>query len=103
MSGLGARRAGGLLLCAVLVLSSNVFQRAQASAWTQPKGRWQVISKLTFYRSNGGFDNQGQPVPTARFERRSLETYVEYGLARGLTIGIEPRYELVTSGFGSHR
>lgn len=76
---------------------------AAGSAWTLPRGTGQAITTLRLYRSSGGFDDLGQPVPAAHFRRTEFASYIEYGLARGLTIGMEPRYEIVASGAGSSR
>jgi hypothetical protein len=86
-----------------LACAGGVFGDAQAGAWTMPKGRGQAITTLTFYRSQGGFDDQGQPVPAARFQRTEAASYLEYGITKGLTVGAEPRYELVASGVGPLR
>jgi protein XagA len=92
-------RMDGVLLVAFLPIALFVFAGGvQASAWTMPKGRGQAITTVSFYSSRGGFDDQGQPVAGARFQRIEIATYAEYGVTNWLTVGLEPRYDQVASG-----
>ena len=60
---------------------------ATAGAWTQPKGRTQVIVKYEDMRADEGFDPDGRRVPLP-VERTDLSTgvVVEYGLTDRLTL-----------------
>ncbi|MFO1185999.1 MAG: hypothetical protein U1E87_00180 [Alphaproteobacteria bacterium] len=60
-----------------------------------------MISTLRFYRSQGGFDDRGQPLPTAHYSRTEVSKYVEYGLTPRFTVGAEPRYQKASAGVGS--
>jgi hypothetical protein len=77
--------------------------RAQAGAWVMAKGEGQAITTLSLYHSDGGFDDQGQPVPVARYRRTEIATYLEYGLTDRLTVGFKPRYQWASTGAGTLR
>lgn len=77
--------------------------QARAGAWLMPAGDGQAITTLRVYKSQGGFDDRGQPLPAARYERTELATYVEYGLTDRFTVGAEPRYQKAISGVGAFR
>jgi hypothetical protein len=87
----------------VIGLALLVAPRAQAGAWVMGKGEGQAITTLSQYRSNGGFDDRGQPVPAARYRRTQIATYLEYGLTDLVTIGLEPRYQWASAGVGTSR
>ena len=77
-------RAGGLLAgFAALVLASP----AGAGAWTQPKGKTQVILKYEEMRADRGFDPDGLPADLPA-ERRDTTAgvFAEYGLTDRLTL-----------------
>jgi hypothetical protein len=83
-----------------VLLALGLAEVAAASAWTLPKGHGQIITTTSLYRSRGGFDDQGQPVPSAQYERVEISSYVEYGLSDRLTIGAEPRHQWASAGSG---
>lgn len=60
---------------------------AEAGAWTQKKGRAQVIAKAEAMRANDGYDPSGQSVslPDAR-EDRAIGVFAEYGITDRLTL-----------------
>jgi hypothetical protein len=67
------------------------------------RGTGQAITTFSAYRSSGGYDDKGNPVPGARYERLELDTYLEYGVTNAITIGAQPRYQWAWSGAGSSR
>ncbi len=60
---------------------------AQANAWTQPKGKAQMIAKIEAMRATEGFDRAGriQPLPEDRQER-ILGVFTQYGITERLTV-----------------
>lgn len=80
-----------------------------AGAWTQEKGKGQVIAAGTFTRSTRQFDDGGDAVPIPRYDKFELNALVEYGLSDWLTVmvqpqlmwtGIAPPTDAETSGLG---
>ena len=63
---------------------------AGAGAWTQPKGKGQVILKAEAIKSDKAFDSSGDLVPLA-VERtdNSLGVFAEYGLTDRLTVQLK--------------
>ena len=78
------RRAGGLLVgMAVLALGTPVV----AGAWTQPKGRSQVIVKAEYMRAGRGFDPAGVLADLPAERRDAVAgVFAEYGLTDSLTV-----------------
>jgi hypothetical protein len=76
---------------------------ANAGAWMLARGSGQAITTFSAYRSTGGYDDRGNPVPGAKYERLELDTYLEYGLTNAITIGAQPRYQWAWSGSGASR
>lgn len=63
---------------------------AEAGAWTQAKGRTQIILKAETMTANEAFDPDGVRVPLAVERRdRSLEVFAEYGLTDRLTLQVK--------------
>jgi hypothetical protein len=62
-----------------------------AGAWTQEKGKGQVIAAGTFTRSTRQFDDGGDAVPIPRYDKFELNTLVEYGLSDWLTVMTQPQ------------
>lgn len=60
---------------------------ALAGAWTQERGKGQVIVTNNLYYSGAFFDNRGKRQPMAPYRKEELSPYFEYGLRDGLTIG----------------
>jgi hypothetical protein len=100
---LGRMRGLDLTLPLIIGFALLAAPRAQAGAWVMGKGEGQAITTLSLYRSDGGFDDQGQPVPAARYRRTEIATYLEYGLTHRLTIGFQPRYKWTSTGVGALR
>ena len=67
--------AGLLLPCA-----------AQAAAWTQGRGTWQVISGAVYSDASFSFDNHGNAATPTLFKRTLLQNDVEYGVSNRLTL-----------------
>ena len=78
------RRAGGLLLGMIaLALGTPVV----AGAWTQPKGRSQVIVKAEYMRAGRGFDPAGVLADLPAERRDAVAgVFAEYGLTDSLTV-----------------
>lgn len=63
---------------------------AQAGAWTQPKGKAQVIVKAEAMKANDAFDPRGARVPLSVQRRdRSVGVFAEYGLTDRLTLQVK--------------
>ncbi len=61
-----------------------------AGAWTQPKGKAQVIAKAERMVADEAFDPDGERVPlTVERRDRSLGVFAEYGLTDRLTVQIK--------------
>ncbi len=77
-------RVGGLLLVFLTAASASP---AAAGAWTQPKGKAQVILKFEDMRADQGFDPDGvlAPLPAERRDT-SVGIFAEYGLTDRLTV-----------------
>jgi len=79
------RCVAGLVLAAVA--SSAPAGATWAGAWTQKKGRAQVIVKAEVMRAEDGYDPSGRlvPLPDAR-EDRAIGVFAEYGITDRLTL-----------------
>ena len=81
------RAAAALLAGVAVLLPSVAVGPAWAGAWTQPKGRGQVIVKYEDMRADQGFDSDGERVDLPE-ERRdaSAGVFAEYGVTDRLTV-----------------
>ena len=95
------RRPCGRAPVVALAICVAAVGPAAAGAWLMPASDGQAITSLRLYQSQGGFDDQGQPLPLAHYQRAEVSTYVEYGLTRHFTIGAEPRYQKASAGVGA--
>jgi hypothetical protein len=68
-----------------------------ASANTMPVGHWLVEPYVVFDRTAAAFDGNGDRHATRRLTRTSTAAYVMYGLAEGVSIGMQPRIRLGAS------
>lgn len=59
---------------------------AQAAAWTQAKGTWQIISGVVYSDAALSFDNHGSAVTPTLFKRALWQNDMEYGLTNRLTL-----------------
>lgn len=73
-----------LFLAIALLFPSSL---AIAGAWTQEKGKWQLITTAHIYQAAYYFDANGKKQPQAAFFKQELSQYVEYGLRDNLTLG----------------
>ena len=73
--------------CLAGLLLASVATSALANAWTQPKGKGQVIVKAEAMRAKDGYDPSGAvlPLPMER-EDRAVGVFAEYGLTATLTV-----------------
>lgn len=79
-----------LLRCLASLVLAMAASSAHANAWTQPKGRAQLITKVEVMRASEGFDRIGdlQPLPADRRER-TLGVFAQYGLTDRLTLQVK--------------
>ncbi|MGV3579864.1 hypothetical protein [Brevundimonas sp.] len=79
-----SRCLAGLLLATA---AWSVATGAEANAWTQAKGKGQIILKAEAMRAKDGYDRSGGPVPLpAEREDRALGVFAQYGLTDGVTV-----------------
>lgn len=75
------------VVAATAVLSAG---EVDAGAWTQPKGKAQVIVKAEVMTAKDAFDPNGARVPLAvERQDRSLGVFAEYGLTDRLTLQVK--------------
>ncbi len=73
---------------------------AQAGAWTQPKGKAQVIAKAEAMRATRGFDRDRLTVPLpAPREDRAAGVFAEYGLTDRLTLQVKGDWQAGEDAF----
>lgn len=84
------KRVAALLSGVVATMTLLSATSAGAGAWTQPKGRGQVIFKVEAMRADEAFDPDGRRVPLA-VERRdqSVGVFAEYGVTDRLTLQLK--------------
>ncbi|GAB4524258.1 MAG: hypothetical protein Tsb0010_08200 [Parvularculaceae bacterium] len=87
------RRLWAILFALVLAPGA-----ASASAWTRPSGEALFIATALYDRAWRRYSLDGATKPNADFTKFSNETYVEYGLADGLTGVLHGRYEWLRDG-----
>lgn len=95
------RPAAGVALAAVaLIPALTSASGAQAGAWTQPKGRGQVIVKYEDMRADRGFDPDGNrlDLPAERRDR-SAGAFAEYGLTDRLTLQVKGDWQTGEDAF----
>lgn len=73
---------------------------AYANAWTQPKGRAQVINKIEVMRASEGFDRAGElrPLPAVR-DDRTLGVFAQYGVTDRLTLQFKADWQTGEDAF----
>ncbi len=71
----------------VFMVSGVCAQRALAAAWTQAKGKAQLITTLSSYASDRYFDLAGKRQPQSTYAKQELSAYGEYGIEDWLTLG----------------
>lgn len=80
---------GGAMIIWMLSASAS-----SASAWTQPKGKGQVILKAEAMGAAEAFDPDGMRVPFAVERRdRSIGVFAEYGLTDRLTLQLKADWQ----------
>jgi len=73
--------------CLAGLLLAMAATSASANAWTQPKGKGQVIVKAEAMRAKEGYDPSGVTLPlSVQREDRALGVFAEYGLTDSLTV-----------------
>lgn len=81
--------ARGTLPAALLACTAALFPApsAQAGAWTQEKGKLQVITTALRYSTDTRFTNGGKRRPQRNYSKQELNPYFEYGFRDDLTLG----------------
>lgn len=76
--------------CLAGLLLATAATSASANAWTQPKGKGQVILKAEAMRATDGYDPSGvvRPLPAER-EDRTLGVFAQYGLTETVTVQVK--------------
>lgn len=69
---------------------------ARAGAWTQDRGKGQVITTITTSRADESYDSDGTRVGPRKFRKEELTSLVEYGLFNGVTIVVAPSGQFVS-------
>lgn len=82
-----ARRTGLVVLSTAAGLAWGA--DAGAAAWTQPKGRREVIVSLHRQDSTHGFDASGRVVDIVDYRKTELQVFAEYGLTDRVTLGVQ--------------
>lgn len=91
-----ARRGIWAVLIALVLAPDAAF----ASAWTRPSGEALFIATALYDRAWRRYSLDGATDLNADFTKFSYETYIEYGLADGLTGVLHGRYEWLRDGAG---
>ena len=76
---------------------------ALAGAWTLERGTGQVILTTSYYATVDRFDSHRHRVDGSRFEKVTINPYMEYGLTDGVTLGLSPEYQFLESHAGGGR
>lgn len=82
------KRAIGYLFATVL--AAILPAAAVASGWTMPKGEGRVIVTGIFSESYKGFDDDGNVVDIANYDKTEIYALGEYGLTDDLTLVLTP-------------
>ena len=76
-----------LLRCLAGLLLATAATSASANAWTQGKGKGQVILKAEAMRAKEGYDASGDVLPlSAEREDQAIGVFAQYGLTDTLTV-----------------
>lgn len=87
------------LAAAALLLAGAA--QAQAGAWLQEPGQWQVIASFEASRASSGFDAQGRLDPDVEYDKLYMKSLVEYGWSERTTFFAAP--ELVLASYAPDR
>lgn len=87
-----------------VVLATVASSSATAGAWTQKKGRAQVIVKAERMRADEGFDPDGvrRPLPGERRDD-AVSGFAEYGLTDALTLQLKGDWQAGEDAFVDYR
>lgn len=87
-----------------VVLAAVASSSASGGAWTQKKGKGQVIVKADRMRADDGFDPYGvrRPLPEARRDT-TVGAFVEYGLTDRLTLQVKGDWQEGEDAFVDYR
>ncbi len=72
-----------MIVLALLVCSAGA---AQAGAWTQKRGHWQVITTTIYGDAPTAFDGKGNTGISLQFDKALLLNAAEYGLTNRITL-----------------
>ncbi|MCQ8783444.1 hypothetical protein [Mangrovibrevibacter kandeliae] len=94
----GRRTLRNCLAALLLTAAAAEAGPAVAGAWTLPVGRGQVIVGLLASQATSGFDAAGVAEKRARYRKRELSAYAEYGVFDGFTAIGRGEYRQVDEG-----
>jgi len=80
----GIRRLARAALCGAA--AAVIPAAACASAWTQEKGRGQVILTQLYDRADRAYDANGDPLQFVEYDKLESSAFVEYGLLDRVTL-----------------
>ena len=98
---MGSRQNLGCIGASAILLWSA--QPAIAAAWTQDRGKGQIITTFTFDFASGAFNEAGQIEATPLFQKYEFKALAEYGVTDWLTAKLSPGYEMVVTEFDGAR
>jgi hypothetical protein len=82
---------------ALVLLVALAAGEAQAGAWTEDKGHWQIITSFEAANAAAGYDADGRPDPAIKYDKLYLKSLVEYGWRDGVTLFAQPEFVLAKS------
>lgn len=86
--------------CLAGLLLAMAATSANANAWTQAKGKGQVIVKADATRAREGFDSSGSVLPLmATREARTIGAFVQYGVTDTVTLQFKGDWQSGEDGF----
>lgn len=76
-----------LLILSCSLAAGQVF----AAAWTQARGKGQIVATLSGYLSSHYYDEDGKNTKSdVEFEKIEFNPFIEYGITNDLTVGLNP-------------
>jgi Putative MetA-pathway of phenol degradation len=100
----GVRTGAWIARSVVVAVSAALLSTpAFAGAWTLKEGTGQAILTTSYYVTTDRFDADRHRVSGTRFEKVTINPYLEYGLTDGITLGLSPEYEFLQDHVGAGR
>lgn len=60
---------------------------ANAGAWMQEHGAWEIINSYNYFSSDTFYDSRGNNVSGSKIVKQEMIPYAEYGLTKDITVG----------------